>query len=707
MTEFIPFDEVMSQDPPAFDSSVALIVDSQSTPIELRQGLAHIIKSLDHVSLYHSHAIPVQNDNVKWFLSFQNDPNLDLGQYSMTPMDQTYDIMIRYRRTIDAFRAVGKLLGAAKASLSPFGDILGEVPSQQGSEQAEFVTQGVMIDCSRNGVLRESRVKQLLCYMALMGLNMLQLYTEDTYEVEEEPLVGYLRGKYSRTELGRIDDYANDLGIEVIPCIQVLGHLGQVLQWPQFAHLRDNTEVILANYEPTYEFLEKLIKAASGTFRSKRIHIGCDEAYGLGEGRYRQLFGYKDPTDIFLDHIRRVMEICSRYDLEPMIWSDMLFCLAAKNNTLQGYYDLGSAPNVNDRLPEACNLVFWDYYHTTEDVYEHKLQQHHDLGCTQPWMANAAWTWSRFWTALPFTFQSVRASTVASKHSVSGVQHAFITIWGDEGNECDMQVETSNTNTCHETMLNLLFLFFRFSALPGILYYAQLGHCKGDQVDISILKHDFAGICGGRFDDWVYASKIDDAPNGHAITDKSHYAPNISKWLLWEDPMLGFLSPQYKDQDLEAYYGLLADELMMKKKDAPENGRLELPARVARVLSLKCHLRDRCALAYKQDDLATLSDLVHHRLTALQQETDALWQCHRRLWHDMYKPFGWEVLELRYGGLRTRLATMHHRLSQYSDDEDKGDGIPEFEADLQPLFFGSTTNLLLDYARVASPSRPG
>lgn len=66
-------------------------------------------------------------------------------------------------------------------------------------------------------------------------------------------------------------------GIEVIPCIQTLGHLGQILQWPHYAHLRDNTEVLLAESETTYEFIEKLIKAAAGPFRSKRIHLGMDE----------------------------------------------------------------------------------------------------------------------------------------------------------------------------------------------------------------------------------------------------------------------------------------------------------------------------------------------------------------------------------------------------------------------------------------------
>lgn len=51
-----------------------------------------------------------------------------------------------------------------------------------------------------------------------------------------------------------------------------------------------------------------------------------------------------------------------------------------------------------------------------------------------------AWTWSRFWTGLPFTFESVRASTIAAKHKDNGVRNVFITIWGDEGNECDMWV---------------------------------------------------------------------------------------------------------------------------------------------------------------------------------------------------------------------------------------------------------------------------
>lgn len=50
-----------------------------------------------------------------------------------------------------------------------------------------------------------------------------------------------------------------------------------MLQWPKYAHLRDTHEVLLANSEDTYDFIEKTIKAATAPFRTKRIHIGMDE----------------------------------------------------------------------------------------------------------------------------------------------------------------------------------------------------------------------------------------------------------------------------------------------------------------------------------------------------------------------------------------------------------------------------------------------
>ena len=137
-----------------------------------------------------------------------------------------------------------------------------EKDTYQVSERPCFET-GVMFDVSRNAVLRVGTIQRLLRSMALMGMDVGMMYTEDTYEVPEEPYFGYQRGKYSMEELRRLDDYADLLGIELMPCIQTLGHLGQVLHWPAMRKYADNGEVLLADSEETYALLRRMIAAAA------------------------------------------------------------------------------------------------------------------------------------------------------------------------------------------------------------------------------------------------------------------------------------------------------------------------------------------------------------------------------------------------------------------------------------------------------------
>ena len=82
----------------------------------------------------------------------------------------------------------------------------------------------VMIDMSRNAVMNVKALKEYLVILKKMGYNSVMLYTEDTYEVEGEPFFGYMRGRYSVAEMQELDEYANSLGIELIPCIQTLAH---------------------------------------------------------------------------------------------------------------------------------------------------------------------------------------------------------------------------------------------------------------------------------------------------------------------------------------------------------------------------------------------------------------------------------------------------------------------------------------------------
>ncbi|KAG0338273.1 hypothetical protein BG004_007291 [Podila humilis] len=655
-----------------------LLIDLATVPAELQQGIAEIA----------THA-PQQNISLRENNGLQDsDTGLSVGECSVmvdpsvdTSSDQKrVALVVKYHRKIEAFRSLGRILGAGSQIQASDPEKTNSLLNY--SEKSCFDNLAVMIDCSRGGVLKQSSVFSMLRNCALMGLNMLQLYTEDTYQIEGETFFGYLRGGYSRQELMNIDDYADAFGIELVPCIQTLGHLGQILQWPKYHIYRDTNEVLLGNWDETYNLIEKMITTISASLRSKKIHIGLDEAAGVGEGRFRQIFGFEEPTRVFLNHVSRVQDICKKLGLQPMIWSD-----TNKNNSLAGYYD-GGTPQLNDQLPPDIDLVYWDYYHTSSTSYAAKIEQHRELGCANPW--------------------------VASK--------------------------------------------LRFSSLPAMYYFADHGYTRDDDIDLDRLKGCFEGVCGANFDDWVYASKIDQAPDSdQPFTLKTHFAPNTSKYLMWE----AHISPQYAQMNLEVHYEEVAQKLSKAteyNEKFPQNTRLRMALHIATVLSLKCHLHARLSQAYQFGRVQELHELCEGRLVDLQVAVDQLWKYHRSMWHKTNKPFGWEVVELRYGGLRTRLATMRDRILEYiqgstawvqrqknqsqvqqdggatngeyassyesqgglsagsgsmwlssfkDNDDEERPTIPEFEVLREAMYEYAGCNLLMDYARVSTPSRPG
>src|SRR5699024_12474110 len=98
------------------------------------------------------------------------------------------------------------------------------------TEHPQFETSGAMLDASRNAVLTKEGIQSFLRQMAVMGLNLLMVYTEDTYEVDEYPYFGYMRERYTQAEMKECDDYARTLGMEMVPCIQNLAHLTEVFR---------------------------------------------------------------------------------------------------------------------------------------------------------------------------------------------------------------------------------------------------------------------------------------------------------------------------------------------------------------------------------------------------------------------------------------------------------------------------------------------
>ncbi len=529
-----------------------------------------------------------------------------------------------------------------------------------------------MIDVSRNGVPHLKTIKKFIRHFALMGINQLMLYTEDTYEIPGEPSFGYFRGGYTQSELRQIDDYAALFGQEVIPCIQCLGHLEQVLQWPAYRDIKDTNGVLLAGDAKTKQFVQKMIDAASTPFRSNRIHIGMDEAHGIGSGIYRLKNGLKPPYHILCDHLQETVKTCKQLGLKPMIWSDMFFRLSSPKNS---YYDIDSSinPTLAENIPEAVELVYWDYYHTDPNFYHEWIKRHRALG-KEPIFAAGVWTWNRFWAQLPHSIQTITAGMQAAREE--GLSETFVTMWGDDGMECEA-----------------------FSALPAIQCFADQAYSAEGSFENTT--RNFLGSVGGRMEHWIVGSQLDLVP----VPTDSDYEANVSKWILWLDPLIGHFEQQLT-AEFCAHFKRTAEQLSMLARSGPVDTHTDIARQAAIVLALKAELHVALRPAYKAKDLQKLEYINTIVIFRLLQELTAMKELHEENWRRNFRCFGWEVIERRYAGLQSRLTTLQKKLCYFLDAPYTI--IDELECNSIQLWpHNQTQATTINYRQAASPSYIG
>ncbi|AQS53997.1 Beta-hexosaminidase [Jeotgalibaca dankookensis] len=503
-------------------------------------------------------------------------------------------------------------------------------------EEEQFEKTGVMVDSSRNAVLNTDGMKTLINYMAKLGLNQVMLYTEDTYEVKEYPYFGYLRGRYTEEELREMDDYAFALGIEMVPCIQTLGHLQLALKYQYASHIKDTSDIVLVGQAETYEFLDNLIRSASQPFRSNRIHIGMDEAFGLGTGMYQIKNGIRNRFEIMNEHLAEIVKITDKYGLEPMMWSDMYYRFGSKTGD---YYDLESKvpQEVIDNIPEV-DMVFWDYYHEDEAMYDIYLAKHQAMN-KKVIFAGGVWTWNGIAPNYGKSFETTKAGLASCKRN--GVKEVFATLWGDDGGETPV-----------------------LSALPGLQLFADLSYRK--EVDEAVMAQEFEHNTGYPFKEFLLLNDLDETPG---VMANNINVSATSKILLWQDPLLGLFDQTIAGHGVENHYQKLAKKL---KVITGSNSDLTLIfdfyQQVAEVLSLKAEIGIQLKEAYDKNDQNLLRDKLADakKLKTLLNE---LRKAHRAVWMAYNKPFGWEVVEIRYGGAIARMDTTVYRVEAYLDGE--------------------------------------
>ena len=533
------------------------------------------------------------------------------------------------------------------------------------TQKKHFKDCGVMVDVSRNGVMKPEAVKKYIDILATLGMNYLMLYTEDTYTIEGRPYFGYLRGRYTEAEIKDMQSYAEELGVELIPCIQTLAHMSQFLKWAEETwDIQDTEDILMADEEKTYEFIEEEISTCRKYFKSPRIHIGMDEAWMFGYGRYREKKGVtSDIFGLLKRHLARVIEICRKYNFEPMMWSDMFFRAMSDENN---YYDTNiifTEESVKD-IPDV-GLIYWDYGHDDEQILKTMIKNHKMIN-DKIIFAGSIGNANSFLVAGE---RSVHCSAAALKVCAeTGIENVMCTIWGDDGNETNV-----------------------FLTVPFLPVYSEYCY-SGADCSLDEIKSASEFISGVDYSDSFAASEM--------LVDCGDKAVK-GKGLIYGD-ILYELGPDKK------YCKKLFDTFtknagIMKKCEEkyPDKKKwFEYLYLVYEISAEKAKLRLELQEKYKAGDREYMKKTAEETLPALKEKYIELSNLHREQWYETYKPFGFEVMCFRYGGIIARIDDVIRTIEDWlggnlkSIEELDAEHLRTYRIGERAMFFISPSNII-------------
>lgn len=516
---------------------------------------------------------------------------------------------------------------------------------------------GVMLECS-SGVESVKGVKEFIRQSALMGYTYIGLYTETTYEIENEPYFGYKAGKYSIEEIKEIVDYAESFSIEIIPYIQTLGHLSSLFHWDEYYPLKDINDTLLVEYDKTYELIENMLISLRKAYKTNRINLGMDEAYYMGFGRYHWFINDTLPNRelLFIEHIKKVVALAEKHGFTiPEIWHDNIFNIKFKGYIVPPKEIWKPFDDVVRQNFPKVKLRFWYYGLRDEEDYDRYFSYVKSLS-NDVGFANAVYGWTSF---CPENYKIERfAQVMKSACLKNGINNILITVWSGKNAPLSMlagfihYIETCSTVSGYDINEHAKFLF-------GYSYDELL------LLDIPD-KLKFDGV---------------EQPSGG----------NPSYYIMADDPLLGVME-KHIPSNAESYYkdcAKILGDLAMRESEVSYLYRFE--SELCKTLSEKALLSTKIKRSYDQKDINALSNIVKE-IPSIIDSVNNFYIEYKKYWSIFNKTIDFKVYDMRLGGLVVRLNYAKELLTKFINGEIEK--IEELEEERLPVFKNSSGKIV-------------
>jgi hypothetical protein len=272
---------------------------------------------------------------------------------------------------------------------------------------------GLMLDISRRKVPTLQTLYQLIEELSFFKLNVLQLYTEHTFQFPRHPKIGAGCGSLSSEDILDLDAHCLAHHVELMPNLQSFGHARNTLKIPDYQHLAETDALFTLSpaFEETYALLDELYGDMLPAYTSRTLNINCDETYDLGQGASRSMADELGLGRVYLNHILRVRDLAARHGRRIQAWGDILL----------------HHPELIGEVPDDVTLLDWHY----DPADEYPSVKVFEGAGRRFWVCPGVGSWNTIFPRIYGANANIR--NFVRDGVISGAEGMLNTDWGDAG----------------------------------------------------------------------------------------------------------------------------------------------------------------------------------------------------------------------------------------------------------------------------------
>ena len=232
------------------------------------------------------------------------------------------------------------------------------LPEAEIDDWPSLAYRGAMVDVgSRRGNVHGRGNQEPARLSGSLEGNQYYFYNEASIELAGYPLLNP-EARFSQEQIRRIIAYGRERHIDVVPCLELYGHLHDLFRIEKYSDLADSPHG--GEFNPSNPkvmlLLSDWVDQLAQLFPSAFVHIGFDETWQI-EQAARQQGAAATPARLFLEQLNNVARLFEQRGKRVMAWGDIMV----------------KYPDIVAQLPPGIIAVAWCYDPTPDPEYKRWL----------------------------------------------------------------------------------------------------------------------------------------------------------------------------------------------------------------------------------------------------------------------------------------------------------------------------------------------